>query len=268
VWSFVAIVSLRASSAPAVAGAGMLHGLAMWERSTFVGLCLVTVVSIARGAARTAASRWAVYLLGVTLAVGPWLARSVAVDGDMTLAATGAELLWRGNNPVASGGAFARGHPGVSVLDMAPEGFRARISAADEQGQRRLFASAARDFMTERPGEAARLFLRKLVAFWWFLPEAGAYYPRSYLTYYTWYYAAMLVLAGAGFVSAWRGAPGGRKGAIVAAGLLLSVALVHAVFYVEVRHRWGIEPVLLTFSAGGVMWGLSRVRSASRRAKD
>jgi hypothetical protein len=44
--------------------------------------------------------------------------------------------------------------------------------------------------------------------------------------------------------------------AVVAAG----VSLVQSVFYVEIRHRWGVEPLLLTVAAVGVarVWMLHR----------
>jgi uncharacterized membrane protein YGL010W len=41
--------------------------------------------------------------------------------------------------------------------------------------------------------------------------------------------------------------------AAVALSVALSVALIQSVFYVELRHRWGVEPLVLAASAVGLL---------------
>ena len=50
-------------------------------------------------------------------------------------------------------------------------------------------------------------------------------------------------------------------GVLLAIGL--TVALVHALAYVEGRHRWGIEPLLLLVTAYGVLYVANALRRAT-----
>jgi hypothetical protein len=43
----------------------------------------------------------------------------------------------------------------------------------------------------------------------------------------------------------------------------LTLAALHALAYVEGRHRWGLEPLLLLLSARGMITSLSSLRSLS-----
>jgi hypothetical protein len=74
------------------------------------------------------------------------------------------------------------------------------------------------------------------------------------------YYVVVAGLALLGAAVALAGTA--RRDALVLWLVMLSVDLFHAVFYVEIRHRWSIEPLLLVFTAGGGAWALRAARLA------
>ena len=90
------------------------------------------------------------------------------------------------------------------------------------------------------------------VHFWWFAPQTGVLYPSSWRQLYMAYYVVVLLLAAAG---AWRlariGAPATRL-ALLLGAFLFGLSALQSVYYVEARHRWAIEPMLLAISGGGV----------------
>lgn len=251
VWGVVLLFRMEAAeSGMGALSSGLLHGLAVLERSTFVGLPVAALASLGMVHPATRRRAVALYLLGVVVVYAPWIGRSLLIYGNFTINSTDAETLWRGNNPRSDGGVFDRDRPGLPIFTTAPEEFRQRVLAADEIGQRQLFAAAAQDFILADPGTAFRLFLRKLWGFWWFMPQSGILYPIGSSRAYTAYYVMVALLALVGFAIVLR-APSRRVGALTIGAFMLSVSLVHAIFLVELRHRWGVEPLLLVFAAGG-----------------
>lgn len=227
---------------------GGLHGLALLERTTFVFLVGIGLLRLLRP------RRWgagaSLYLLGLGLVVAPWLVRSQLLHGVPLIATHDGETLWRGNNPEASGGVFASGRPGVPIFDAAPAALQKRIRGAPELEQRRVFFQEALAFIRQRPGDAGLLVLRKLAVFFWFGPQSGHAYPRMFRPAYQSYYAAILLAALVG-VAAALSAPGSRSEAWRILCFIASVAFLQSLFYVELRHRWAIEPLILVFTASG-----------------
>ena len=66
------------------------------------------------------------------------------------------------------------------------------------------------------------------------------------------YYAAVIGLAAVGLWR-WRGARDLAPALILIGGLFLVVSMTHAVLYFEMRHRWALEPLILIFSAAGLI---------------
>ncbi|MDQ5853783.1 MAG: hypothetical protein M3380_17295 [Chloroflexota bacterium] len=197
------------------------------------------------------------------MVLAPWVIRNSLILGEFVgISSETSEWFWRGNNAmVARGDSSSPRSPvlpgGADPLDRADPGFRARILAADEVGRMRLYRDAAAEFVREEPGRFIGLVARKFFYFWWFRPESGILYPGAWLVIYATFYSALLVLAAGGFfrclfARAWMD----RADLIVVAGFLFSISLTQALFYVEGRHRWGIEPVLLMLAGGGSSWFL------------
>lgn len=233
---------------------GVLHGLALFERSTQVALVPLAVVSLWQSRSGGGFVRRVVaYGMMILAVMGPWTIRNILLyHQPVFVTTTSAEVFWRGNNPLASGGAYAKGRPGVSVFDATPPAFQQRVVGKDELAQRHIFFREGMAYIRSHPVDALKLYITKLRIFWWFAPESGFLYASGDRIIYQWYYGAMLGLAALGLLAAsQKAAARQRQEQVVLAVFLLSVALVQAVFYVEIRHRWGIEPLLLIWSAAG-----------------
>ena len=241
---------LRRPSAGHALQAGLSSGFAILSRGT-------TLVFFAYGAgwflwhaARRgyqAVRRLATIGLVAGLIVAPWIARNTAHFHGLVLQTTSGELLWRGNNPVATGSAYlADGRP---VLAGAPEPFRRRLAELDEAGQSRFFRQEAWAFIRTHPWQALRLYGQKWLAFWWFSPQAGLAYPRGYLYGYAAYYVPILLGACLGLYA--LGRTGCSAEMTLLLGALLTIAAVQSLYYVDGRHRWLVEPLLLLLSAVG-----------------
>jgi len=242
--------------------AGIAHGVALLERPTFLALLPLALLALR---ARRAGRRSAIaYLSFALLPTGVWLARSMLVYGAPVLNPEASEFLWRGNNSRASGTNFARGPDLVPVFEAAPEAFQREVLASDEAGQRRAFGREAWRFIRERPAEAARLYLSKLGAFLWFSEHAGAWYPPAYLQAYRAGYAALALAAVAGLLALRRRPPEARRLGSELVAFFLSVGTLQAVFYVETRHRWAVEPLLVVLAAGALSELLARSSHARR----
>lgn len=235
---------------------GLVHGLAFFERSTFVGLMPLALWGLWRANGRAAVVRLgAVYLAVFAAVLAPWALRNALLFHEPVLVSTtGGEVFWRGNNPVASGGAYAEGRPGVAVFEAAPESFKQQVLGKDELTQNHIFYRAGASYIREHPAEASALYLKKLGAFWWFSAHSGFLYPESYLRLYKAYYAVIVVLALIGLAGIFRESRSEpRLAQLGVSAFMLSVSLTQAMFYVEGRHRWGIESLLLIFAAAGAI---------------
>jgi len=78
-------------------------------------------------------------------------------------------------------------------------------------------------------------------------------YPGAWLVIYRLFYAAFLATAALGAVAAWQRADRvGRQRLVLLLVFLGSVSVAQSLFYVEVRHRWAVEPILGIFVAAAV----------------
>lgn len=231
--------------------AGVALGLTLMTRPTFF---LAGVVALAVRNRRLVLAQLAPAVVAVSLAVviaTPWIARNWLILGKPIFISTSFEDVWKGNNPFASGSSYLAS--GDEVFTMMSPRMRTRMSTASELELNDVFADEVIAFITEQPGEFASLFARKFLYFWWFSPQSGLFYPAQWLTAYQVYDAIVLSLAVAGSVAIVRtGSPEAKRLLWMLLWISLTITLIHALAYVEGRHRWGIEPLLLLLTAQGV----------------
>jgi hypothetical protein len=194
----------------------------------------------------------ALALVGLAILVySPWPIRNSILMGQFVPGSSeSTEWFWRGTNPNATGGSLTI--DGRTMLSVAPADFQARVQAASESERIGIYRDAALQFVGQHPGEAARLYLLKLKAFWWGSETTGLQYPAIWTVLYQAWYAAMLLLAAVGLWWSWRD-PAARPTVLLIAASLLLISLTQAVFYVEGRHRLAIEPLLLVIAGLGLM---------------
>lgn len=264
VWSFVRIADAPGLRPCAVGG--LLLGLAVLSRASVLAFVPLGCWWLWSGLRHVvdggwAARRLAVMVVAAGIVVSPWLARTYALHSrPFYFLSTVGSGLWTGNNPHATGSTLAR--DGAPIRYTAPPEFLEQLFRLPEVEQDALFRRTALAYMSAHPARTARLFLEKLRNFWWFSPQSGRWYPRAWFTAYRAWYAAVLVLVVVGLWSAWRTGTGMRVAVIPLFALLIS--LCQSVFYVEGRHRWEIEALLLVPAAAG--WCLVLAWASRRRA--
>ena len=182
----------------------------------------------------------------------PWAVRNFIVFGRFIPMSTSSGIhLWRGNNPNATG--TLRTSSGEIVLYKDVK-FLEELYKLDELGQAQLFQKAALTYMREHPWRTFQLFLKKFYYFWWFSPQSGILYPPKWRLLYRGWYSSAILLAILGMECGWRktACAEQREKLLLLILFLFSISLFQSIFFVEGRHRWTIEPVLLIFSAEGL----------------
>jgi 4-amino-4-deoxy-L-arabinose transferase-like glycosyltransferase len=252
---------------PRLASLGALFGLAGLTRATALLLLPVHLVwlRLNRGL-RLASTGVAVAVVVMLLVYAAWPIHNSLLLGTLTLGSSETtEWLWRGNNPNANGGSLTP--DGQRMLAVAPPEFRAEIETATEAQRVQIYQAAALEFVRDNPGSAARLYLTKLLTFWWGSQETGLLYPASWLVAYQLWYAAILAL---GALGVWSARSDAQQRAVVwlIVVTVLLVSVTQAVFYVEGRHRLAIEPLVLLLTGVGAAEGVHHaVRLVTRRAR-
>jgi hypothetical protein len=244
---------------------GLVLATAALERPSFVPFGLLGMTSLLIvSAPRAIVLRGLVLTIVIlSLASTAWVARNAVLIGTPTFRTTFGEILWRGNNPVASGGALTVG--GRPILDAAPE-VLALVWGRPETEQNAIFTRLAIEYMASSPVRTAQFTAKKLGHFWWFGPTVGARYPVAWARIYAVYYVVLLGLAALGAVALARARRHWEISMI--ALVFLTVSGIQSIFYVEGRHRWEIEGLLLILAALPVARSIallsSRFRAASR----
>lgn len=242
--------------------AGVTTGIASLERASFVptlGLGLALGGWRHLGTARTGALL-AIWLALTIAFAAPWIVRNTLVVGSPVLTTTGNEALWRGNNPNATGGnSAADGRP---MLDASPE-MRERILGRADIVQDKEFREAAFAYMSADPGRTLEWTVRKLFYFWWSGPQVGENYPATWSSLYAAYYVLVVGLVLAGVTVGRRMVGNSSLGAILLTAV--PVSLLQAVYYVEGRHRWAVEPLLLVLAAAGLVAVVGPIRRVIER---
>lgn len=222
--------------------AALLIGLGALTRPTTL-LFLVPLCWIARRV-----PRMLLLTLATLAVVAPWTIRNALVHHSFMLTRSGSGLVfWLGNNPSSTGS--ATDDKGEPVIHHAPPELQRRLADARNEIERdRVFRDAAREYIRAHPFAAAGRFVRRLGYFWWFSPQWGfAYSPPLKLAYRAWWlFLIALIVIGA--ATSRR-----NRDLQLLAALALLVSLAQAVYYVEGRHRLGIEPLLLPLAAQGVL---------------
>jgi 4-amino-4-deoxy-L-arabinose transferase-like glycosyltransferase len=256
---------MRAAASGAIVGVGAL------SRSTVVVFlpigALWALLANPRHRWPALAGRWILAGLCAAVVIAPWAARNTLLHGQFVwMLTTDGEVLWRGNNPYATGHSYLNANS--IVLDtLTPAERRDLRAQPNEVAQSRWFRERAWAFIKSDPGRFIRLTLTKLYSFWWFSPQTGTEYARGWLVGYQLFYVLVLVLGALGMWSvAASGAPAVRWQLVLLILFLVALSTLQSLYYVEGRHRWAVEPLLLVTAGGGVaaigrLWQARRAES-------
>jgi 4-amino-4-deoxy-L-arabinose transferase-like glycosyltransferase len=235
---------------------GVLIGIAVLSRGITGALLPVAIIYVALFARSLSLKERLIttlcLLTAALIVLAPWITRNYLIHKQFVfISSTIGENFWRGNNMYATGTSSDANR--IPILDMWPIDFKEKVYAMTEMQQKKFFESEAWHFITANPAAAAKLYLKKVYYFWWFSPQSGIIYPKAYLTAYKYLYIILISfsLVGIGFALA------SPKREVVESSLILisvpiSICLAQSVFYVEGRHRWLIEPIVIIFFSYGV----------------
>jgi len=251
-WSFMRLKE-KVSIGRAIA-AGVITGVCILTRSSIVVFVPIGFIWLLwfseRKAIRDTFSALLLFTIAMFAVISPWVVRNFLIQKEFVLTSSAdAEVFWRGNNPNATGTSFTLSGNTVLKEDRV---FYNKLLSMNELEQRHYFRKESLKFVKENPGRTLKLFFKKFYYFWWFSPSSGILYPSGYLLAYKCLYGFFVISAAIGFCSVVPGRFGvDFKNFILLLLFLLSISLFQSLFYVEGRHRWGIEPVFLIVSAIG-----------------
>ncbi len=243
---------------------GLVIGVGALSRGTIVIFLAVVGIWLL---VRTPVRSWLMPLrlglvVGVCAAavVAPWTIRnSLLHDRFVFLLTTDAEDFWRGNNPWATGHSYTGSRP---IMKALPADVLKEIrSQPGELAQADWYRQQATAFVRENPRRFVRLTLTKFYQFWWFAAETGVLYPRAWRWAYMAYYVAVLGLTLAGMLAVPRTRTALEQLALIIA-FVLAISALQSLFFVEGRHRWAVEPLMLVLSGGGAAALVNRGRAA------
>jgi hypothetical protein len=239
------------------AAAGIMLGFAVLSRGTIGSFAVAWAMwslihhrhNLAKGATNVA-----ITAIGAVIVVSPLLVSGYTRYGKVIplRTDTGANL-WIGNNPWASGTLVTIEQEPRIVQDLMPPVLTEQLATMNEAEQNSVLTVAALAWMAENPLQFTALFARKLSYFWWFAPSTGRTYPESWTFVYEVYYAAILISGAIGVVYLFRTkTPDYHRLAMMFTLILVCYSMTQALFYVEGRHRWEIEPLLLVLAVVGI----------------
>ena len=183
--------------------------------------------------------------------IAPWTIRnSVLHHRFVFLLTTDAEDFWRGNNPHATGGSYLD-HERLVLDTLSPQDQLEMRRQPNEIAQADWFTRKSREFIREHPLSFLRLFVTKLYQFWWFAPQTGVEYPSAWRYLYMLYYVFALFLAVIGLWWTGRLGPPASHFAMLIVVFVAALSVLQSLYYVEGRHRWGIEAMVLALSGVG-----------------
>lgn len=187
------------------------------------------------------------------IVLSPWWIRNYFIFKTpvyMTTESMG-YTLWVGFNEKATGTLYTL--EGKTQWEECPQELKKRIlSQKDEIAQQSIFRKEALSFIQRNPIKSLILYLKRVLYFWWFTPTQGLFYPKIYFKIYKLFYIIYLVFFFYGFSCIFRDKTITKSSIFLLISIIFSLSLLQGLYYVEGRHRWQIEPLLLLFTAYGM----------------
>lgn len=240
--------SIRMAIVGAVIGAGVMSRGIIGTLMPFFAIYMMTAVRSVNIKKRVAAA--GLLAISTLIVIAPWIIRNYIIHREVMIISTTGETLWRGNNALALGTSLDK--DGKAIIELWPEDFRKKVYAMDEIQQKKFFEKEAMRFIKDNPARFIELYLKKVYYYWWFSPQSGTLYPRSYLVVYRWMYSLLLVVFMVGLIKALSSRNISlRSSALLMVFVFMAICLIQSVYYVEGRHRWLIEPLMIIFFCYG-----------------
>ncbi len=192
------------------------------------------------------------FAIAAFIVITPWIIRNYVIHKRFIfIVSTTGENLWRGNNKYAVGTSFNK--EGKTIIELWPEEFRKKVFALDEIGQKNFFEKEAMYFIRKDPLGFIKRYITKIYYFWWFSPQSGIIYPKPYFIIYRYLYSILLGFSILGLILSLASGEKVIKGSVwLIIFIFMAIFLTQSLFYVEGRHRWLVEPLLIIFFSYGI----------------
>ncbi len=254
------LLAIRLFELPTLNGAvvfGLCLGLSYLLRPNLLLIGPAAFMAVLLFGKIVADGYWKYFLIAgfcAALAASPWWIRNRVVLGAWEFGTTTSGLqFWKGNNPGATGTNYnTDGKPLTKNVPRIVIGKR-------ETEQNALFKREAMSYIAQDPAGFVERTGRKMFYFVWFTPEVGDTYTTWQTKVYQAYY--VIVLAGILLYLFNRGNSSVKVRMILTTMVLffIGTGLMHALCYVENRHRWICEGVLLCLASAGYAAMLEKI---------
>lgn len=240
----------------AMAGLALVHPI-------MAGLAALLIVVTVVFVRRQGVLRWTCVLamaIAFVLPVAGWMVRNRVKVGGLVLSSLGGKTLLGANNIITATRPRAYGY---WVSEWSPPGVRQYVGdVTDELVRDRKFRDFALLWLWENPGYWARLAAFKLGRF--YLPVLREWRSVEGAIYLISYGFVLLLAVGGGCVI-WKAraqSDGHRFAVAIVSTVLAYYSVLVMVFWGTPRFRQGIEPLVLSLAAVGLVTAYDRFRSA------
>ena len=239
---------------------GSLIGLGFYLRAIFVFFIPVFFVNsiLKKENFKLALSKSMILVMLLILIVSPWVYRGYRIYNRFILRTDSAQAFWQANNPFASGSSNLTAD-NKEIFSIVPEAFKRKVLSMNEIEQYDFFKKQALAYIVLYPKKFACNMFKKFYYFWWFSPQSGLWYPHSWLLIYRFFYFFIILFFVWGLYYMFKNRKDIFKQILFLLFFVFMVALLHSVTYIEIRHRWMIEPIIIMISSYGIL-----VRSQKR----
>lgn len=166
-----------------------------------------------------------------------WSARNYLVDGVFGLTSTSGKLIWKGSIKDSDGSNYISGQ--INYYEALSHSQIELLDGANTKEQNDLFWQWYRGRLNENPSEVFGLFVLKLKNFWLWREGIGTEYSKTVNSFIPIYLGVYLL-----FLIFFLIAVAYDKRLLPYFLMLLGISIIHAVFYVEMRHRILFEPMI------------------------
>ena len=234
---------------------GILMGLSILMRPTLVFFipAFFVYLLVKKESFKKIVFKLFIVILLAGVVISPWIYRGYKIyNRFIFISSSTAEHFWRGNNPYATGTGLTQ--DGKSILSAAPQSFRDKLFSLNEIEQYDFLKKEAMTFIKTQPAQFLKLTVKKFIYFWWFSPQTGLMYPWYWLFVYKslYLFVTLFFIAGLYFMFKNRGKID-TPAVVFLFTFFIILSLAHSVFYVDTRHRWMVEPLLMVISSFGII---------------
>lgn len=253
VWLFLALKD--AATAKRAALTGMIAGLAILFRITSTALLFIAIMwfyFISREDIKKKMSAIFIIVSISFLMLLPWGIRNYIIFGKPLLLQTNkGESFWFGNMPGSTGSLYTKG--GKTISETAQAELPANFYSMNEIEQGDYLYKITMGYFKKDPASFIGRIIKKVFYFWYFSPYQGALYPRQWMKAYKIYYIVIFSLALFSLIYNFFIKKKDWRDASLIVLILAALTAAHSLYFVEARHRWSVEPLLLIFTANAII---------------